>query len=74
MLVTTTVIEVGVHVEKATTMIIEGADRFGLAQLHQLRGRVGRGSVQSYCFLVPGSSGDMALKRLATLTETNDGF
>lgn len=73
-LVTTTVIEVGVHVEKATTMIIEGADRFGLAQLHQLRGRVGRGSVQSYCFLVPGSSGDMALKRLATLTETNDGF
>lgn len=73
-LVTTTVIEVGVHVEKATTMIIEGADRFGLAQLHQLRGRVGRGSVQSYCFLVPGSSGDMALKRLAALTETNDGF
>ena len=73
-LVTTTVIEVGVHVEKATTMIIEDADRFGLAQLHQLRGRVGRGSVQSYCFLVPGSSGDMALKRLAALTETNDGF
>lgn len=73
-LVTTTVIEVGVHVEKATTMIIEGADRFGLAQLHQLRGRVGRGSMQSYCFLVPGSSGDMALKRLAALTETNDGF
>ena len=73
-LVTTTVIEVGVHVDKAAVMIIEGAERFGLAQLHQLRGRVGRGSEQAYCFLLAESGGDAALARLCALTESNDGF
>ena len=68
-LVATTVIEVGVNVPNATVMVIEGAERFGLAQLHQLRGRVGRGSSESWCFLM-GESND----RLRTLVSTNDGF
>ena len=72
-LVSTTVVEVGVHVEHACYMVIEGADRFGLSQLHQLRGRVGRGSEQAYCFLL-GQSSEAAQERMTILTETNDGF
>lgn len=75
LLVTTTVIEVGVHVPNATTMVIEHPERFGLAQLHQLRGRVGRGTVRGTCFLVPpaGLSGE-GLERLKILEKTSDGF
>jgi ATP-dependent DNA helicase RecG len=73
-LVATTVIEVGVNVPNATVMVIEGAERFGLSQLHQLRGRVGRGSEKSYCFLLTESNQSQTLERLTTLTETNDGF
>ncbi len=72
-LVCTTVIEVGIDVPNATCMIIEAAERFGLAQLHQLRGRVGRGLHQSHCFLVPSSS-QVATTRLSALETTHDGF
>jgi ATP-dependent DNA helicase RecG len=75
LLVATTVIEVGVDVPNASLMIIENAERLGLAQLHQLRGRVGRGAVQSSCVLMyRGPLSQMARKRLAVLRETNDGF
>jgi ATP-dependent DNA helicase RecG len=73
-LVSTTVIEVGVDVPRATVMVIEDAERFGLAQLHQLRGRVGRGADQSYCILVTGKLNDTARQRIQTLVGSNDGF
>lgn len=72
-LICTTVVEVGVDVPNATVMIVEGAERFGLAQLHQLRGRVGRGSEQSYCYLIPTNVANVS-QRLRELEKSNDGF
>lgn len=73
-LVSTTVVEVGVDIPEATVMVIEGADRFGLAQLHQLRGRVGRSERPSFCFLFTDIGGGPILERLRVLEQTNDGF
>ena len=73
-LVSTTVVEVGVNVPNATVMMVENAERFGLAQLHQLRGRVGRGEFQSYCIFVHGKDHAEKSKRLQILNQSNDGF
>lgn len=73
-LVATTVIEVGVNVPNATLMVIYDAERFGLSQLHQLRGRVGRGDKQSYCILIADPKGEVGKERMRIMTETNDGF
>jgi ATP-dependent DNA helicase RecG len=74
LLVSTTVIEVGVDIPEATLMVIENAERFGLAQLHQLRGRVGRGGLEAYCILIAGESSKKTLSRLKVIEESNDGF
>ena len=73
-LVSTTVIEVGVNVPNSTVMMVENSERFGLAQLHQLRGRVGRGDAQSYCIMVNASDSKNSMKRLDILNKSNDGF
>ena len=74
-MVATSVIEVGVNVPNASVMVVESAERFGLSQLHQLRGRVGRGAEQSYCILMSGAKlSSVGRKRLAAMVATNDGF
>ena len=73
LLVSTTVIEVGVDIPNASVMIIENAERFGLSQLHQLRGRVGRGAAQSHCLLIAGDASRKTRERLQTVVATNDG-
>ena len=73
-LVATTMVEVGVDVANATVMVIQGADRFGLSQLHQLRGRVGRSDLASYCYLIADPKTDQAKERLHQMTQTQDGF
>lgn len=73
-LVSTTVIEVGINVPNATVMMVENAERFGLAQLHQLMGRVGQGDAQSYCIFISGNDNEQTMKRLKILNSSNDGF
>ena len=73
-LVSTTVVEVGVDVPNAVLMVVENADRFGLSQLHQLRGRVGRGKSMSYCVLFDAGESDVSAERLSVMCRTNDGF
>lgn len=74
LLVSTTVIEVGIDVPNAVIMVVENAERFGLSQLHQLRGRIGRGTAESTCIFISGATGEQAVKRLKTICSTTDGF